>query len=127
MCFLFKQKTAYKMRISDWGSDVCSSDLLVKHKPYAPVGRWGQAKHGAGRAFQPASEQGLRRLEIVFFPGHEYPRFRALALVQTVDEIPESEGRAAAAVNPQKLDQVGGLGEHEQHAACRPEIGRAHV
>src|SRR3546814_3156373 len=25
--FLFKQKTAYEMRISDWSSDVCSSDL----------------------------------------------------------------------------------------------------
>src|SRR3546814_4800290 len=33
MCvfFLFKQKTAYEMRISDWSSDVCSSDLLVGH------------------------------------------------------------------------------------------------
>src|SRR3546814_11795232 len=28
MCF-FKQKTAYEMRISDWSSDVCSSDLLL--------------------------------------------------------------------------------------------------
>src|SRR3546814_5874191 len=28
-CF-FKQKTAYEMRISDWSSDVCSSDLVVK-------------------------------------------------------------------------------------------------
>src|SRR3546814_7764656 len=26
--FLFKQKTAYEMRISDWSSDVCSSDLF---------------------------------------------------------------------------------------------------
>src|SRR3546814_7562823 len=26
-CFFFKQKTAYEMRISDWSSDVCSSDL----------------------------------------------------------------------------------------------------
>src|SRR3546814_5808573 len=25
--FIFKQKTAYEMRISDWSSDVCSSDL----------------------------------------------------------------------------------------------------
>src|SRR3546814_18202526 len=29
MCFFFKQKTAYEMRISDWSSDVCSSDLQV--------------------------------------------------------------------------------------------------
>src|SRR3546814_10280000 len=31
--FFFKQKTAYEMRISDWSSDVCSSDLLVRHLP----------------------------------------------------------------------------------------------
>src|SRR3546814_15652090 len=29
LLFFFKQKTAYEMRISDWSSDVCSSDLLV--------------------------------------------------------------------------------------------------
>src|SRR3546814_18233217 len=28
--FFFKQKTAYEMRISDWSSDVCSSDLLPR-------------------------------------------------------------------------------------------------
>src|SRR3546814_2191562 len=28
--FFFKQKTAYEMRISDWSSDVCSSDLIVR-------------------------------------------------------------------------------------------------
>src|SRR3546814_5480378 len=32
MIFFFKQKTAYEMRISDWSSDVCSSDLHeVRH------------------------------------------------------------------------------------------------
>src|SRR3546814_2126931 len=31
--FFFKQKTAYEMRISDWSSDVCSSDLLVHNPP----------------------------------------------------------------------------------------------
>src|SRR3546814_15651521 len=30
LCFFFKQKTAYEMRISDWSSDVCSSDLELK-------------------------------------------------------------------------------------------------
>src|SRR3546814_5459396 len=29
--FFFKQKTAYEMRISDWSSDVCSSDLTVRN------------------------------------------------------------------------------------------------
>src|SRR3546814_9813755 len=31
MFFFFKQKTAYEMRISDWSSDVCSSDLALVH------------------------------------------------------------------------------------------------
>src|SRR3546814_17749774 len=30
--FFFKQKTAYEMRISDWSSDVCSSDLRRQHR-----------------------------------------------------------------------------------------------
>src|SRR3546814_11883850 len=30
--FFFKQKTAYEMRISDWSSDVCSSDLRAREK-----------------------------------------------------------------------------------------------
>src|SRR3546814_5582052 len=29
LIFFFKQKTAYEMRISDWSSDVCSSDLVL--------------------------------------------------------------------------------------------------
>src|SRR3546814_2979244 len=29
LSFFFKQKTAYEMRISDWSSDVCSSDLIL--------------------------------------------------------------------------------------------------
>src|SRR3546814_8844821 len=38
--FFFKQKTAYEMRISDWSSDVCSSDLhhrLDRHPPRGQV------------------------------------------------------------------------------------------
>src|SRR3546814_7944957 len=31
--FFFKQKTAYEMRISDWSSDVCSSDLRIVCSP----------------------------------------------------------------------------------------------
>src|SRR3546814_2245189 len=37
MCFFFKQKTAYDMRISDWSSDVCSSDLYRGHARRAAV------------------------------------------------------------------------------------------
>src|SRR3546814_10483382 len=37
--FFFKQKTAYEMRISDWSSDVCSSDLIAG----AAAGRMARA------------------------------------------------------------------------------------
>src|SRR3546814_19475199 len=34
--FFFKQKTAYEMRISDWSSDVCSSDLILETRRLRP-------------------------------------------------------------------------------------------
>src|SRR3546814_2722468 len=42
MCFFFffKQKTAYEMRISDWSSDVCCSDLLFLANPNNPTGSY---------------------------------------------------------------------------------------
>src|SRR3546814_7134604 len=37
--FFFKQQTAYEMRISDWSSDVCSSDLaLIERMPDMRIG-----------------------------------------------------------------------------------------
>src|SRR3546814_1867642 len=36
--FFFKQKTAYEMRISDWSSDVCSSDLSRDRIPFLDQG-----------------------------------------------------------------------------------------
>src|SRR3546814_18033629 len=41
--FFFKQKTAYEMRISDWSSDVCSSDLGV---PVSHLGHMAQLLDG---------------------------------------------------------------------------------
>src|SRR3546814_20920106 len=38
MFFFFKQKTAYEMRISDWSSDVCSSDLNRTRRGPGPEG-----------------------------------------------------------------------------------------
>src|SRR3546814_8731233 len=35
--FFFKQKTAYEMRISDWSSDVCSSDLIEDYLANRPL------------------------------------------------------------------------------------------
>src|SRR3546814_669121 len=52
MFFFFKQKTAYEMRISDWSSDVCSSDLktlsgsFVVRNPYLEKLLVAKAKNG---------------------------------------------------------------------------------
>src|SRR3546814_2343545 len=45
--FFFKQKTAYEMRISDWSSDVCSSDLVFEALgvTVAPTDRIGHVAH----------------------------------------------------------------------------------
>src|SRR3546814_3366991 len=53
-CFFFKQKTAYEMRISDWSSDVCSSDLRapggVAHYMGGAVEGTGRLRQGVGAA-----------------------------------------------------------------------------
>src|SRR3546814_2551075 len=52
--FFFKQKTAYEMRISDWSSDVCSSDLSRKihphdsQQPRFPVPMWTSVRADSG-------------------------------------------------------------------------------
>src|SRR3546814_6558684 len=45
--FFFKQKTAYEMRISDWSSDVCSSDLPF-HPEFRGPRRRIVGQHGEG-------------------------------------------------------------------------------
>src|SRR3546814_1091891 len=61
--FFFKQKTAYEMRISDWSSDVCSSDLpehhlqcLVGHPP-----RRGIDDHEARAAIGKGGEETVEQ------------------------------------------------------------------
>src|SRR3546814_5401526 len=44
MCLICKQKTAYEMRISDWSSDVCSSDLIAERAETWIVDRLGLAE-----------------------------------------------------------------------------------
>src|SRR3546814_2459558 len=54
--FFFKQKTAYEVRISDWSSDVCSSDL----------GREAAARRGCGQGGTPGRQAEGE--------GHRHPR-----------------------------------------------------
>src|SRR3546814_6623302 len=51
LSFFFKQKTAYEMRISDWSSDVCSSDLVAD----------GEDDQDRGVVAPRRNEDGLRR------------------------------------------------------------------
>src|SRR3546814_8488680 len=59
ICFFFKQKTAYEMRISDWSSDVCSSDLggteSVEHEDDK------RHRHEHGAQFEHAAERSEER------------------------------------------------------------------
>src|SRR3546814_2669254 len=62
--FFFKQKTAYEMRISDWSSDVCSSDLLKRPmRPWTLTGlATGVSYWVWAAAFLPALRGCMERL-----------------------------------------------------------------
>src|SRR3546814_14014741 len=78
--FFFKQKTAYEMRISDWSSDVCSSDLLRRHlsgQAGQLYGRGGggdrpRSGYGGGKtAYPPAQSLGNSAIRISYRPPSE--------------------------------------------------------
>src|SRR3546814_4735625 len=59
--FFFKQKTAYEMRISDWSSDVCSSDLCGRSGPASAIAGAARCRwQGAGPDDRGASETDAR-------------------------------------------------------------------
>src|SRR3546814_15072534 len=59
--FFFKQKTAYEMRISDWSSDVCSSDLHVVGDAHHLAALIRRQQHLAHRLDDGPARQGLKR------------------------------------------------------------------
>src|SRR3546814_5015072 len=61
--FFFKQKTAYEMRISDWSSDVCSSDLRIVELHNMPLGdaRGGEGDIGGVSFGHRRHDQGMIR------------------------------------------------------------------
>src|SRR3546814_15366940 len=80
--FFFKQKTAYEMRISDWSSDVCSSDLAVA---LAGVDQDGPHEGAAGITDNAGGEVAHRRV------GHhvlEVAQRRVLRLQPAGDRLP---------------------------------------
>src|SRR3546814_2706344 len=62
--FFFKQKTAHEMRISDWSSDVCSSDLGVPDA-IAVVGAVGIGARDEGMPLVRLLEQGHRAIAVL--------------------------------------------------------------
>src|SRR3546814_8938009 len=72
--FFFKQKTAYDMRISDWSSDVCSSDLVglvvkgVAHKVLPVDTLTGKAGSDSERAVLACEQLRRRTIDAVGQP-----------------------------------------------------------
>src|SRR3546814_8383153 len=99
--FFFKQKTAYEMRISDWSSDVCSSDL--QH-----VDRRGASPDGGAGAGGDGSPGGH----------HVVDQQQAPALQR--GGAPRIDGEGTGHVAP-------ALGPAEAALRGRRQIGRAHV
>src|SRR3546814_9056955 len=63
--FFFKQKTAYEMRISDWSSDVCSSDLFhvrVRRGAEAAAATYGSRDGNCKR--DPVRRPAMRRSDL---------------------------------------------------------------
>src|SRR3546814_2379585 len=71
--FFFKQKTAYEMRISDWSSDVCSSDLAgdMRHEVRSKVAagespdairKWLVARYGNWVSYDPPFDRATALL-----------------------------------------------------------------
>src|SRR3546814_1659260 len=99
MCvfFFFKQKTAYEMRISDWSSDVCSSDLPGQDRPAGhglcaprPRGRLAGRAAGAAAAMTGTGATApVARLKDV---GLRYRKVQALDAI-SLDQIGRASGR----------------------------------
>src|SRR3546814_9311135 len=123
--FFFKRKTAYEMRISDWSSDVCSSDLL--ERPRAGVGD-GKALVG-DRRDDPS-------LIILLALTQARARAHAVGEAAAVDRPVGGQfghrretDRAALPHATARGDEIGVLAQRVAAAPRRRgiEIGRAHV
>src|SRR3546814_8629854 len=103
--FFFKQKTAYEMRISDWSSDVCSSDLVVDAEGHVWTGLyngWHLARFSPDGALVLTVRLPTQNLTKPCFGG---PDMRTL-FVTTAQKgltpigLPPSPGRAACSPSP---------------------------
>src|SRR3546814_10319072 len=123
--FFFKQKTAYEMRISDWSSDVCSSDLDARGTLGNPVITGSLA---TGNAAINSPVTGMR-LHGVRARG----RFSGAQLVMTDFAATAQNGGSVTGTGSFTFMGLAGVGMdlrlQAENAALlkRDEIGRAHV
>src|SRR3546814_15808461 len=108
MFFFFKQKTAYEMRISDWSSDVCSSDLAP---PHAGIVRTRASAVGGWISAEAASASTRGRAVMTRHPPH--PRQRSGARRRRARRT-----APRAATRRKRRDRYG-------RGRPRPELGRA--
>src|SRR3546814_6665559 len=108
MCFVFffKQKTAYEMRISDWSSDVCSSDLILEHRLRVAVAGI------AGRGHRRQADAGAAGTDLLYHGGGDLQHqagavFDAAAIgVGTLVDAAAQELVEQVAVGTMDLDAV---------------------
>src|SRR3546814_7305056 len=92
-CFFFKQKTAYEMRISDWSSDVCSSDLdliLGANAVQQPVGErlTGYAQRRAVLHQSHIVDVGdLRIADALVDPAHDIAQYALTIIVEFARDL----------------------------------------
>src|SRR3546814_13042456 len=92
--FFFKQKTAYEMRISDWSSDVCSSDLLALGDYRRGVGEDAQHVQRAvgNHELERAAEQEVADQHARLVAPHRVGGGKAAAQVAGVDHVVMQQG-----------------------------------
>src|SRR3546814_18397533 len=119
--FFFKQKTAYEMRISDWSSDVCSSDLLGEDETLLGL----QTALAIFQQHRPVAGENprLRPDPPVVADIHARLGFSDLTVV--VHPV-ETEGLATladlAAIQPGEVISAFGVGWKIGSASCRERV-----
>src|SRR3546814_2899959 len=92
--FFFKQKTAYEMRISDWSSDVCSSDLpvadvAVRQRDGRPAGDRFHERHHHRRRGRCGHQSGLADQAGPALRWRRYPALAAVAQARSEEHTSE--------------------------------------
>src|SRR3546814_5573660 len=131
--FFFKQKTAYEMRISDWSSDVCSSDLLAGGPAL------GEVVDGVHRPVERVRRRHVWNEPALGQPPEQLGDVGRIALRLPPREGPPEDTDHRAALQQREVerdlrDVAGGETDHEEAAIpghgpqrrLAQKIGRAH-